>query len=449
MSASAVPEYQDPGIFDALEERIYIIDVHSYELLFMNRVARESFHLEPKDYAGRKCYDVLRHHTSPCVDCGGSGIRNGTCRWSTYNTVFDEYHQLTDTFIRFRGHDARVEMAVDITQQMQQSQELITALTLETVMTEAVRILYASLDLPRAIREMLQYIGNHLMADRAYIFEIQDELMHNTYEWCCLDVEPQRDRLQKLPVRIVGRWLEEFQQQRVVCVPDLEEIRAGYPEDYRVMHEQAICRYIEAPLTIGGKIVGFLGLDNPPLDRIKNLGSMLMTLAYFVSASMVAAQNRQLLEDLSYSDTMTGVANRNAFMRDMELFHGEDEQQMPVGVAYVDLNGLKRMNDSQGHRAGDRMIISMAEAIARFFRKNEIYRTGGDEFVVICLGVTETQFMDRLGQLEDYIKQCATLDASIGYAWRNRNQDIQDAIAAADAAMYKKKKSYYTGCTAS
>lgn len=141
MGGSLVPEYQDPGLFDVLEERIFIIDVHTFELLFMNRVARQKFHLDRKDYQGRKCYEVLRRRDAPCMDCGGAGIRNGTCRWNTYNPIFNEYHQLTDTFIHYQGHEARVEMAVDITQQMQQSQELITALALETVMTEAVRIL--------------------------------------------------------------------------------------------------------------------------------------------------------------------------------------------------------------------------------------------------------------------------------------------------------------------
>jgi diguanylate cyclase (GGDEF)-like protein len=435
MGRSLVPEYQDPGLFDVLEERIFIIDVHTFALLFMNRVARHKFHLEPKDYQGRKCYEVLRRRDTPCMDCGGAGIRNGTCRWNTYNPIFNEYHQLTDTFIHYQGHEARVEMAVDITQQMQQSQELITALALETVMTEAVRILYASLDLPQAIREMLRYIGNHLMADRAFIFEIQGHSLYNRFEWCGVDVAP---KPAVLPLDLIGRWMEEFKKNRVVCVPDIAVVSKLYPEEQQKMQDQKVYNYIVAPLLVHEKIAGFIGLDNPPPDRIKNLDSMLMTLAYFVSASMVAAENRSLLEALSYSDVMTGVANRNAFARDLAQGHAADHLQ-PVGVAYIDLNGLKRVNDSQGHRAGDQMIVSLAETIARFFRKKEIYRTGGDEFVVICSGITRAKFMDRVIRLAEVI-HC---NASVGFDWRDSNRDIQKAVIAADAAMYEQKKKYY------
>ena len=172
---------------------------------------------------------------------------------------------------------------------------------------------------------------------------------------------------------------------------------------------------------------------------------MMLTLSYFISASIVADTNRKLLEKASYFDEMTGVANRNAFIRDIERDQKIiDKDKKPVGVIYFDLNGLKRVNDSEGHRAGDRLIIDLAETIALFYRKPEIYRTGGDEFVVICFDMPKTQFTARLAKAMSYIDTLPALSVSVGYAWSDgTKQTMQQTVALADARMYTDKQLYY------
>ena len=141
----------------------------------------------------------------------------------------------------------------------------------------------------------------------------------------------------------------------------------------------------------------------------------------------------------------------NAFIRDIEHFQRAiDLSPVPVGVIYFDLNGLKPVNDQQGHRAGDRLLMRLADAISLFFRKQEIYRTGGDEFVVLCLDMPEAQFKERLAErlskVLDHIDSVSSLSVSVGHAWdEGSGLSLQKVIAAADAKMYEEKKAYYKG----
>ena len=86
--------------------------------------------------------------------------------------------------MRFRGHEARLEMAVDITNQVQQKHELQAAMETEMALTGAIHILYAPVDFCKAMDEVLRYIGTYLQADRAYVFELHEGGMRNTHEWC-------------------------------------------------------------------------------------------------------------------------------------------------------------------------------------------------------------------------------------------------------------------------
>lgn len=88
--------------------------------------------------------------------------------------------------------------------------------------------------------------------------------------------------------------------------------------------------------------------------------------------------------------------------------------------------------------------MRLADAISLFFRKQEIYRTGGDEFVILCLNMPEPQFEERRARVVDHIASVSALSVSVGYVWdEGSGASLQKIIAVADAKMYEEKKAYY------
>ena len=153
----------------------------------------------------------------------------------------------------------------------------------------------------------------------------------------------------------------------------------------------------------------------------------------------IAAQTA-LLQRMSYEDTLTGLFNRNKFnelMADPLAWPGEHR-----GVACFDLNGLKEINDWQGHSAGDGLLRRAAEHIRKAFGE-KVYRTGGDEFVVILLDVSREEFARKTEQLRRQMRE-NSVDASIGEVWQASTENLEDLLRRADENMYREKKRYYS-----
>ncbi|MEE3480918.1 MAG: diguanylate cyclase [Lachnospiraceae bacterium] len=161
---------------------------------------------------------------------------------------------------------------------------------------------------------------------------------------------------------------------------------------------------------------------------------------------VVDAQEIATLEEMTYVDSMTGIYNR---MKANERFAAVDQDKEAVyAIAFFDLNGLKKTNDTYGHEEGDRLIKAMASVLKQaFFGVGDVFRMGGDEFVVLLTG-------DKTGAMETGIKTVVSMeeevskdtkipvDASYGVADSTEAGDggIEAVARLADSRMYEMKK---------
>lgn len=437
-----VKSYDDAEAFDLLDEYVYIIDMHSYEMLFMNKMARESFSEAEGGYSGKKCYEILRHLNEPCAFCGAAGMTMAnSCRWLSHNKILDEYHQVQDIPIIYKGHEARIEMSVDITAQVRQRQKLKAALDTETAMLEAIHILNESLDYPSAANKMLEFLGICFGAKRTYIYEKQGDKYIATFNWSRPGMDLKLGKGHTVSAEFVEEWLNQSKNKRSLFSDNDAEAESA---KMALAEDSGIEASVAASLEMDGSTIGLIGMDDPMVERLEPVSMMMTTLAYFTVLTMASASNRHSLELLSYSDAMTKVANRNAYIRDVRRYK-ENFAVAPrsVGIIYLDLNELKMINDTEGHEAGDRLIISLADVIAFFFRRTEIYRVGGDEFVVIAAGITQEAFNERVRKISDFIEEQSKLSVSIGYSWSEDGTELDALIEKADGLMYSKKQNYY------
>ena len=156
------------------------------------------------------------------------------------------------------------------------------------------------------------------------------------------------------------------------------------------------------------------------------------------------------LENLSLIDELTGLYNRRGFMAvtAQHLAAIRRHKKVPV-ILYADLDGLKKINDSLGHQAGDAAIIKTAELLKETFRTSDIVaRLGGDEFVVLAaIGEDETadSLTDRLQTAFDTCNSQSNLpyklSISVGVMHFDIDEDsIEDVTARADRNMYEDKR---------
>lgn len=312
-------------------------------------------------------------------------------------------------------------------------------LEIATMLNSCVGKLNSDTDIDVGINNLLATVNGYFQADRTYVFEIDPDrdVLINTFESICgQEVSAQMDNLQEVPVSVIKVWMQNFRQGRSYYMSDLEQER-GQPS-YEMLKAQQVWRLLAVPLMKGGAVVGFLGVDNPRAHY--DDATLLASIQFFVTNSLDRKKQQAYLEKLSYRDMLTGLYNRNRYIERLEAYKQVQDQQ--IGAIYIDLNGLKKVNDEQGHRAGDELIVRAAGTIAGIFAE-DAYRVGGDEFVVILLDVSREEFARKTEQLRRQMQE-NSVDASIGGVWQASTENLENLLRRADENMYREKKRYYS-----
>lgn len=157
-----------------------------------------------------------------------------------------------------------------------------------------------------------------------------------------------------------------------------------------------------------------------------------------------------IISTLAYSDGLTGLGNRTAYLEQIEAYAGGETGISQLGIVFLDVNNLKRVNDNQGHEKGDELITVAAKIIADSFGKNgKPYRIGGDEF---CVLMTEMPLQEKyeqgLMEFQRLIKEAnrvkgRTYEIQIANGFcicdTITKEKIEEAIMEADSAMYANK----------
>lgn len=158
-------------------------------------------------------------------------------------------------------------------------------------------------------------------------------------------------------------------------------------------------------------------------------------------------KTQEEIEYLSYRDGLTGVYNRRYFENEIERV--SNSRNLPISIIIADMDRLKHINDTYGHRTGDKYLLKIAEILNHITRKNEVVaRIGGDEFAIIVTGVELEEIKLLCERIKSEISKFnikkelpLALSLSLGYAIKkNYSEDINEIFIQADLAMYEEKK---------
>lgn len=157
------------------------------------------------------------------------------------------------------------------------------------------------------------------------------------------------------------------------------------------------------------------------------------------------------LERRAYRDTLTGLQNRTAYYEYNQVLDGRiSEGAASFSILMVDVNFLKRMNDTHGHEKGNVYLKNASDLIGSVFGRDYVYRTGGDEFVVVMEGERQKNVDALIRQFKSAVEFCQSaaelepwqrVSAAVGIAAYEPGRDscTEDVLKRADAAMYEDK----------
>ena len=440
-----VNEMDIHAILDQIDEIIYISDIETNELLYLNRSGRSLFGTIPP---GAKCYEFLQGQESPCQFCTNGILKNSTghrCTWVRQHATAGNM-LLHDSLIEYNGRLCRMEMAVDVNRYVEELHDARMDLAAEKKLVSCIESLVMASDFDAAVESVLETIIEHYMADRAYVFEIdwENDVTSNTYEVCREGMTPEIEHLQDLPIAVVAGWINIFENEnkKINIIEDVDALKDDPARriEYDCLHPQGIKILITVPVFIGGQLHGFLGIDNPSANV--DAPELLTQITYIAANEL---QKRLLTEDLtekSCHDPLTGLQNRLAYDEALDKLKGSAIGQ-GIGVGFVDLNGLKYLNDTLGHEHGNKAIKRTCSAMRECFDEEVLYRVSGDELIVLWPDVDYAVFSYVSRALDKRLTDTEGGIAAYGYTWGTAQDDLHALVLEAEQLMIAEKNQYY------
>ncbi len=225
---------------------------------------------------------------------------------------------------------------------------------------------------------------------------------------------------------------------------DMEYLKEKNAVWYNSLSEAHVNSLVLFPLKNGFELIGYIWATNFDTEKTMHIKETLELTTYFIASEISSYQMFDRFRILSTVDMLTGVLNRNEMNnRVMQLGSDARPNRKNIGVVFADLNGLKHMNDNNGHSAGDQMIKDAANILKEVFPDTEIYRAGGDEFMVLLRDTTMEYMQQREKELKSKALESKAVSFAVGLCLEEDSQHIYDAMKTADKRMYEDKKKYY------
>lgn len=211
--------------------------------------------------------------------------------------------------------------------------------------------------------------------------------------------------------------------------------------------------FLSVPIQAAGKTIGALALTRPPEDPLTPTESRYVSaIADQVALAIHNAQLFQKLEELSTTDELTRLPNRRYFNERLARELSQAKRWgHPVSVLVIDIDHFKKLNDREGHAAGDEALVAVAQVLRGTLREVDVVaRWGGEEFVVILDRTSETDAIsvgDKLRHAVEAIEIAGSkeqpggrITVSIGAAELQPGEDAAALVQRADRAVYQAKK---------
>lgn len=245
---------------------------------------------------------------------------------------------------------------------------------------------------------------------------------------------------------ITGTWKDTIGDSTCIILKDqndMDWLKSTNPVWYESLVDAKVYNVVLFPLSYNGRTLGYIWALNFNTDNTVKIKETLELTTFFIASEIANYQLLNRLEVMSTMDMLTKTKNRNA-MNNMvsDIIVGKCRLKTPYAVIFADLNGLKRVNDESGHGEGDNYLKTAANILNGVFFESDVYRAGGDEFMILAQDMGEDELKKRIEKLEEQAER-DNVHFAVGTFIVDECDDIRTAMRVADERMYKDKEAYY------
>ena len=427
-------------IAESAPESVMLIDPENYDIIYMNAAARGVLGIPEnrKENAG-KCYEIVHGANSPCSFCHVRTLHR-TCfyNWSNVWKKPGRKFLNRDILIPWKNRYVDMHIAFDLSDYLKTELEIDRRIYQEIWTNDAIYQSFMEEDPETGIQKLLKMIGESMKAERVLIFEKNGaQTVNCMYEWRRGGVAPLLQELRGILDSHLRGLYKGFAESQVVMVQDYAKFQRENP-DFK-MPIAGLQNFVSGQILISGKSDGFTFVVNSDPENFDLSEVMFITLTNFVASILRYRNNMLEIEEKGLRDYLTGCYNR----RGLEKYLRNRSSVGKAAFISGDINGLKRINDTLGHSAGDAAIQKVSRILMNEADRNHVFRMGGDEFLLILEDYDISAVRHTLARIKSEA-HIQGLSIALGFSIHEGPvENIDEILIEADTEMYDDKGKHY------
>ena len=224
-------------------------------------------------------------------------------------------------------------------------------------------------------------------------------------------------------------------------------VNSGFAERYGqplsdILSARGIHSFAAVPVYDGEDICGFCCAENFPVcvcGKTSEALEAFCSAGVFIGSCIKWGKLFDGLKKMGLTDNLTGIGNRHA----MNMLEAELKEPAPLGLVFCDISGLKHINDTLGHCAGDEYIQNACEIMKRLFPSEKLFRIGGDELLAVLTDTSEAEVDEKTAALKSKLER-SSIAMAVGSAFGiTDGGGMGRLLLEAETKMYRDKTDYY------
>lgn len=421
-------------LLDNIDEFVFITDAASKNIVYINKPLAETLGLN-QPFVGT-CYSIIKGRNEPCTDCKSIYSKDDKFH---INSLVD--CALKDDFIiksrNINLYDRSYIINVAIQKNIKHSTvELNT--TFNDIIAPYTIIFSKNIHNPDILLyRFLEQLGSSIEAQSVFMYEhVQTSEDHQKNITDDPSLEECKANLSKILL-----WTSQKKEYDVAH----QNVPSNILES--ILTEQLVKNYstdndcyTALPVQLDENLLGAVIIKNADSDKLKNLTACFKTIINLMASALHNRVMHAEITNYSNLDPLTKLKNRKCLITDITSLSVAKR----LGVIFINVNGLKQINNSSGIDKGDTILKKTASLLKQLLHQSEyIYRLGGDEFIGIYPDIDEHEFILLSDMIKAFMSSDKGFSASVGTSWISSGMTIQNAINNAESDMYTEKKKYY------
>lgn len=421
----------------------YLVDPKTYVLLCGNQAFYDRIGTSESECCGKKCYELLHHRTHPCPFCGNaSWTTDKFYMYRNYNEILEREFLIKNKLVQWHNQEVLFAVAVDLSNDKNGIEVMENVITEDRVLISGIQHMQAASNIDGVIESGLDAISKffHSETITLWIKDPEDDIYYKRYICGRKTSQESPLTLDDSEGTLITNWLNERKWVEKFVVENREKMLCSSYELYHRMEQYGYTN--QGWFLLKDNIDAEIGII-----EINNITMNFQNFSFLTSFTKFIAnewQNRQMLEALirsGFYDSLTGLLNRANYERFIAQF--TEASADSIGVIFVNMDGLKKINNSLGYTTGNSYIIQLADILERLFPEHDKYRLSGDEFLVVLTDVSQQDVELGISQIHSALSDLQLFTVSVGYAWDNVEKDPHTLVEYATENMKINKARYH------